>query len=93
MLLGLKEEERSSLQSLRAIWCGGVPLDISIQNKFREILHPDAIVKQVWGLTEIGWATTMKYPERDDTGSAGRLLPGLEARYVVKSDINLLICC
>lgn len=81
MLLNLEVDKQTALQSLRAIWCGGVPLNMSLQNKFRKILHPDCNVKQVYGLTEAGWAISLRYPEKDDTGSAGRLLPSMEARY------------
>ncbi|KUI57336.1 4-coumarate--CoA ligase-like 1 [Cytospora mali] len=37
---------------------------------------------EVWGLTEMGWITAFHYPEKDESGSVGRLLPGNEARIM-----------
>lgn len=74
-------EKHPQLESLRFVWSGGVPLSALLQNRFCSILHPDATVSQVYGMTEnSGWITSTIYPERDDTGSAGRLLPNIEAR-------------
>lgn len=81
-ILALPQDQRVRLASLRYAWCGGAPLDGSIQNQFNESLHPDAIVSQVWGLSEIGWITTFHYPEKDQLGSVGRLLPNMEAKSV-----------
>lgn len=39
-------------------------------------------------MTEVFWITGFKYPEKDDTGSAGRLLPNVEARYEPLSEIS-----
>jgi 4-coumarate--CoA ligase len=83
-LLRLPAFKRELLLSLRFAWVAGAPLDASTQNQLSSILHEDAIVCQVWGMTEIGWITTLRYPERDRTGSVGRLLPNVEARYVMK---------
>jgi len=44
------------------------------------LLHPDATLRQVYGMTEVSWAISLLYPEFDDTGAAGRLLPNVEAR-------------
>lgn len=79
-MLSLSPERQAMLDSLRFIWCGGAPLSAELQNHMSDILHPDAIVAQVWGMTEIGWITTMHFPEKDDTGSVGRLLPNFEAK-------------
>jgi long-subunit acyl-CoA synthetase (AMP-forming) len=76
----LKLPSFEGLATLRFIWCGGAPLDAGLQNRLISILHPDAIVSQVWGMTEMGWITTFRYPERDDTGSVGRLLPNMEGK-------------
>ncbi|RDL34790.1 uncharacterized protein BP5553_07918 [Venustampulla echinocandica] len=81
-LLALPESERAALDSLRFVWCGGVALDAVVQNKLSGILNPDAIVAQVYGMTEIGWIVTMHFPEKDDTGSVGRLLPSMEAKIM-----------
>ena len=31
-------------------------------------------------MTEGGWISTLKWPERDDSGSVGKLLPNVEAK-------------
>lgn len=69
-----------SLLSLRLVWTAGAPLDERTQSQMYRLLVPSARVIQVWGMTEIGWITTFKWPEKDHTGSVGRLLPGMEAR-------------
>ena len=57
---------------------------VRLQNRLMSILHPEAIVAQVWGMTEMGLVTTFHYPEKDDTGSVGKPLPNMEAKYVQK---------
>ncbi len=73
------------LKSLRLIWSAGAPLTESLQEEFYRHLHPAARVTQVWGMTEAGWISTFLWPEKDHTGSVGRLLPGMEAKYVALS--------
>lgn len=75
-LLGLSNEKKSALRSLRMLWAGGAALSSTEQNALRDLCHPKALFSQVWGLTEIGWITTIHYPEGDESGSVGRLLPG-----------------
>ena len=76
------ELARDMLKSLRLIWSAGAPLSESLQEEFYRLLNPAARVTQVWGMTEAGWITTFLWPEKDHTGSVGRLLPGMEAKYV-----------
>ena len=52
-----------------------------IQNQIYD-LAPDAVVAQVWGLTETGWVTCFDWREKDVSGSVGRLLPNVELKYV-----------
>lgn len=83
IILSILASEKSVVQdisSLRYVWTAGAPLAAPIQNALGDLLHKDAIVSQVWGLTEIGWITTFLYPESDRTGSVGRLLPGIQAK-------------
>lgn len=79
-LLQLREKAGPALSSLRRITTGGVRLPPETREKFQQLLHPDATLRQVFGMTEIGWAISLLYPECDNTGAAGRLLPGVEAR-------------
>jgi 4-coumarate--CoA ligase len=81
-LLSIPDNDRKLLSSLRFVWIAGAPLEASVQNQLSRILHEQAIVCQCWGMTEAGWITTRHYPEKDDTGSVGRLLPNVEARYI-----------
>ncbi len=73
---------RYNLKSLRLIWSAGAPLSESLQEEFYRLVNPAARVTQVWGMTEAGWISTFLWPEKDHTGSVGRLLPGMEAKWV-----------
>lgn len=74
---------KAMLTSLRTVWCGGAPLGRSTQAKAQEeLLHEDARICQTWGMTECGWVASLPYPEYDDTGSVGRLLPGCEVKIL-----------
>lgn len=84
-LLGLPNGEKKALRSLRMLWAGGAPLSATEQNALKSLCNPEALFSQVWGMTEIGWITTIHHPEEDETGSVGRLLPGNQARILDKS--------
>jgi len=73
-------EEQHVLRNLQLVWCGGAPLDASTQARGVSLLAPDGRIVQVWGMTEAGWITTFPYPERDLSGSVGRLLPTYQAK-------------
>ena len=75
---------KQDLQSLRSVWVAGSPLRSSTQVDFQSLLHPDALVTQVWGMTEIGWATMFFWPESDNTGSVGRLIPSLSSKLIAE---------
>jgi len=53
-------------------------------------VKPPRIVP-VYGMTEGGWFTTMKYPEEDDTGSVGRPVPGYILRVNESSSSTLTL--
>ena len=74
---------KERLQSLRYIWCAGSPLRKSTQEDLQAMLSPQAKISQVWGLTEVGWATALFWPEGDDSGSVGRAIPGLTVKFVL----------
>jgi 4-coumarate--CoA ligase len=67
---------RSALASLRQIFCGGAAVPYHVQKKLYDVLHPDARINQVFGMTECGWVCASQYPERDETSSVGRPLGG-----------------
>jgi acyl-CoA synthetase (AMP-forming)/AMP-acid ligase II len=79
-LLGLRTEKRKFLPSLRLILCAGSPLDKEIQKRMVDILVPSARMYQVYGMSETGWITTFFYPQTDESGSVGRLLPNVECK-------------
>ena len=84
-LSGDVEQKRRQLSSLRVILCAGAHLDASIQEKAnRELLDPQARIAQVWGMTECGWISTFFHPEKDETGSVGRPMPGYQCRSVIR---------
>jgi acyl-coenzyme A synthetase/AMP-(fatty) acid ligase len=71
---------KNFLKSVRFVWCGGAPLDAAVVKKMYRLLAPDACIAQVYGMTEAGWISTLKWPERDESGSVGKLLPNVEAK-------------
>ncbi|KAF2758399.1 acetyl-CoA synthetase-like protein [Pseudovirgaria hyperparasitica] len=75
-------EQKGVLEGLRFVWCAGAALSGGAQRGLCGVLHAEAVVAQVWGLSEMGWITTFGFAERDGSGSVGRLLPGMEARVV-----------
>ena len=87
-LLHLPQSRLDKLASLRYIGAGGAPLDSTHQHEFNERLHPDAKFTQIWGLTEYGWITTFRYPEKDP-GSVGRMMPNTEAKIIDKDGQEL----
>lgn len=73
------EAERTALHSIRLIWSGGAPMAAKMQDEAVRMFYQYARIVQVYGMTEAGWITTFRYPELDETGSVGRLLPSYEA--------------
>ena len=74
---------RPFLRSVRAAAVGAAPLDKVAQARFRALLAPGAPCTQVWGMTESSCiATLVPYPQTDDSGSVGVLIPNVEAKCV-----------
>lgn len=70
---------------------GAAPMDKDTQRRFLSLMAPDAKCSQVWGLTESTCVTThFQWPEKDDTGSVGRFVPNMEAKYVFLQVLVLL---
>jgi len=74
-----------SVRSLRHIWTAGAPLSLSVQTEFRALLHPNANIVPVYGMTECGWITSLSYPEGETSESVGRPVPGVSLRLVDSS--------
>lgn len=72
--------DRKTMQSLRQIWFGGAAVSYDNRLPFYSLLHPDAIINPVWGMTETGWNTTVRWPERQTDSSVGVPLQGYQIR-------------
>jgi acyl-CoA synthetase (AMP-forming)/AMP-acid ligase II len=83
ILMSPLSQQRPFLKKTRLAVCGAAPLDKGVQARFRALMGDNAPFTQVWGMTETSCvATNFPYPEHDDTGSVGRLVPNLEAKSV-----------
>lgn len=78
---------KAFLKNIRFVWCGGAPLDSVIVKKMYRLLASDACIAQVYGMTEAGWISTLKWPERDESGSVGKLLPNVDAKCALQTVI------
>jgi acyl-CoA synthetase (AMP-forming)/AMP-acid ligase II len=84
ILMSELTHSRPFLKSVRTASCGAAPLDKDVQARIQKLLGPGAPFTQVWGMTETSCIATMfPYPEDDNTGSVGRLVPNVEAKYAV----------
>ena len=79
---------KTFLKHIRFVWCGGAPLDGATVEEMYKLLAPNACIAQVYGMTEAGWISTLKWPERDNSGSVGKLLPNVEAKYALLVDAS-----
>ncbi|GFF31159.1 putative acyl-coenzyme A synthetase [Aspergillus lentulus] len=81
---------RPFLHSIKNVNCGAAPLDKEVQTRFRTLLKEGTPFTQVWGMTETSAIATMfTYPEHDDTGSVGRLVPNVEAKLIDENGDNI----
>jgi 4-coumarate--CoA ligase len=73
--------DKYSLKSIRAVSSGAAPLGKESQARLRQLLSKGATFNQVWGMTETSCIASMfHFPEDDDSGSVGRMLPGLDVK-------------
>jgi acyl-coenzyme A synthetase/AMP-(fatty) acid ligase len=82
ILMTLSKYSNSELNSLRRVFVGGSCATDGMQKQLYNKLHPDATITQVYGMTEIGWATAWMKIEKDISGSVGEALPGTRIRYL-----------
>jgi len=74
---------KQTFHSLRNSWSGAAPLDKGLQARFKKLLRDDAPFNQVWGMSETSCIATMAYyPEMDDTGSVGPVIPNCDIKLV-----------
>ncbi|CEL10842.1 hypothetical protein ASPCAL13951 [Aspergillus calidoustus] len=90
ILMSELTHSRPFLKSVRTASCGAAPLDKDVQARIQKLLGPGAPFTQVWGMTETSCIATMfPYPEDDDTGSVGRLVPNVEAKLINDAGENI----
>jgi len=82
IMMALSKASDSKLQSLRRILVGGSCATDGMQQQLYAKLAPSARIVQVYGMTEVGWATCWGKREKDTTGSVGQALPGTKIRLV-----------
>ncbi|KAF2441575.1 acetyl-CoA synthetase-like protein [Karstenula rhodostoma CBS 690.94] len=73
---------KTALQSLRQIWHGGAPLSNNDQMPLQGLLHPEANISPVWGMTEVGWITTVAWSSRRTDDTVGGPLKGFKVRVI-----------
>lgn len=83
ILMALSRAPKPKLRSLRNIFVGGSHASDGMQQQLYSQLTPEAKVIQVYGMTEVGWATCWSKVGRDGSGSIGQPLPGTQLRFVV----------
>ncbi|KAJ5678551.1 uncharacterized protein N7477_004184 [Penicillium maclennaniae] len=90
ILMSPLSHKRPFLKKVKLAICGAAPLDKDVQARFRTLMGDQSPFNQVWGMTETSCIATMfPYPEHDDTGSVGRLIPNLEAKLVDNDGQNI----
>ncbi|KAL3487816.1 hypothetical protein BJX62DRAFT_212867 [Aspergillus germanicus] len=90
ILMNELTHSRPFLKSVRMASCGAAPLDKDVQGRIQKLLGPGAPFTQVWGMTETSCIATMfPYPEDDNTGSVGRLVPNVEAKLINDAGENI----
>ncbi|ORY08980.1 amp dependent CoA ligase [Clohesyomyces aquaticus] len=73
-----------ALRYLRRIWFGGASLAYENQLPLQHLLHGDARIHPVWGMTEVGWITTIppSWPGNHGNDMVGMPLPDFRVRAV-----------
>jgi fatty-acyl-CoA synthase len=87
-VLGYLDEHPSDLSSLRLVMCGGSAVPVALQQALQD-RHGITVI-QGWGMTETSPVASFAYPPLGVAGeeawryrgTAGRVLPGVEARIV-----------
>ncbi|KAL2399759.1 Phenylacetyl-CoA ligase epaB [Exophiala dermatitidis] len=89
-ILKFPGREKYSLKSVKMAFCGAGSLDKETQRQMQALLAPGASLTQVWGMTETSCVASMfYYPEHDDTGSVGRMMPNLDVKLIDNDDNDI----
>lgn len=76
----VNESNKEELKGIRFAMSGASPLPPAVQKKANALLPTGVYLRVNWGMTETTTAATQpEATERDEEGSAGRLLPNLQA--------------
>lgn len=76
-------KKKELLQSVRLAYGGAAPLDAVTQSRFQALLPEGSPFTQVLGMTETScFLSLLPYPENDDTGSVGHLLPNTDIKLL-----------
>jgi acyl-CoA synthetase (AMP-forming)/AMP-acid ligase II len=75
--------KKYSMKSVKQGMVGAAPLRPEPQARLKALLGQGATMTQVWGMTETTCVCSrFEYPESDDTGSVGYLVPNIDAKLV-----------
>jgi len=77
------------LQSIHSIAYAGCSLTPSLRQRTLRMFSKPPRIVPVYGMTEGGWFSTLKYPEEDHTGSVGRAIPGYMLRVSTSETVTL----
>lgn len=83
IMVGIPKSSRATkqgLSSLRQIWYGGAAVPYASQKPLYDLMHPNAQINAVWGMTEVGWVTSGRWPEQLRDDSVARPLDGFDVR-------------
>lgn len=87
--MALSKCSEVGLESLRRIYVGGSCATDGMQQQLYSKLHKEAMIVQVYGMTEVGWATAWAKTENDTSGSVGQAVPGTKLRYAHSRSLHL----
>ncbi|KAJ9604741.1 hypothetical protein H2200_010855 [Cladophialophora chaetospira] len=80
-VLNYPDVHKYSFESVKMALCGAGALSRENQAALQAILGAETSFTQVWGMTETSCVASKFYwPEKDDTGSVGRMMPGLDVK-------------
>lgn len=81
IMMTISKRSKEELKSLERIYVGGSCASDGMQQQLYSRLAPEAKIVQVYGMTEVGWATCWWGDGRDATGSVGQPIAGTKLRF------------
>lgn len=90
ILMALSKYSEDELKFIRRIYTGGSCATDGMQHQLYAKLHSEARIIQVYGMTEVGWATTTwSSDSQERTGSVGRPLPRTTIRLIDEHGVEI----